>query len=201
LDREFERLISAHLRRRHGSADRKVSTDDLTLLVEEHVDDLDLYADLSAFGLGVEGVTAFRPGARPKVLIDTALAEQEKRENRLRTTLAHEFGHVHLHRYIIDLAIDEGRIDRQRAAKIVCKRDTILSAPKVDWREWQAGYACGAILMPAQRLKQLVADWKSIESFETVGGAAEALVNHVATYFQVSRQAASVRLSVLGLAL
>jgi hypothetical protein len=36
----------------------------------------------------------------------------------------------------------------------VCKRDGIINARQSDWTEWQAGYACGALLMPAS-LNQL----------------------------------------------
>ena len=30
-----------------------------------------------------------------------------------------------------------------------CKRDNIVGASETDWMEWQAGYVCGAILIPA----------------------------------------------------
>jgi hypothetical protein len=196
LDREFEKIVSSHLRRRHGSPDRAVSTDDLAVLVEDNTDELDLYADLAGFGEGVEGVTSFRPGSLPTVLISNDLGSSEHRENRLRTTLAHEFGHVHLHRYIIDLAIAEKRIGAN--TPIACKRETIVSAPRVDWREWQAGYACGAVLMPARRLRQKVADWQWGWKGEAAD-AGHALISEMAKIFQVSRLAAEVRLRVLGL--
>jgi hypothetical protein len=109
LDREFERIVCA-FRRRRGNVDGPLTTDDLTLLIEDHVEDLDLYADLQSLGEGVEGVTAFAPGRKARVLISEGLSSAN-RENRLRTTLAHEFGHVHLHKYIIDLAVAERRID------------------------------------------------------------------------------------------
>jgi hypothetical protein len=199
LDRTFEKIASAHLRRRHGAVDYPLTTDDLTVLIEEHVEELDLYADLTNFGTGVEGVTTFKPGANPKVLISSHLGEAEARENRLRTTLAHEFGHVHLHSYIIDLAIEEGRLDRVKGSKITCKRETMLTAPQKDWREWQAGYACGAILMPAARMTQLAADWRGGWS-GPAASAMDALVGEIAKRFLVSRDAAAVRLRVLNLA-
>ena len=198
LDRAFEKIASSHLRRRHGAVEYPLTTDDLTVLIEDHVDELDIYADLTSLGAGVEGVTAFKPGAKPKVLISSHLGESEARENRLRTTLAHEFGHVHLHAYIIDLAIEEGRLDRLRGSKITCKRETMLSAPQKDWREWQAGYACGAILMPAGRMTQLASDWRSGWS-GPAALAMDALVGEVAQRFLVSREAAAVRLRVLKL--
>lgn len=192
LDREFERITSQFIKRRKGSVSYPLSTDDLTVLIEEHVEQLDIYADLSALGASVEGVTAFTPGRRPKVLVSQHLGAAEGRENRLRTTLAHEFGHVHLHSYIIDLAVEDGLIDRVKGAKITCKRETMLSAPLRDWREWQAGYACGAILMPARALKQHVADRRS-------AGKSPSLISDTAQTFQVSEEAARVRLNILQL--
>ena len=44
----------------------------------------------------VEGVTEFQVGKKPRVLINRQLSEGRNMENRLRTTLAHEYGHVHL---------------------------------------------------------------------------------------------------------
>jgi hypothetical protein len=197
LDRTFEKLVSQHLRRRRGTVAFPLTTDDLTVLIEEHVEELDIYADLSPLGPGVEGVTAFRPGGRPRVLICRDLGENEARENRLRTTLAHEFGHVHLHSFILDLAIEEGRLDRTRGAKITCKRETMLAAPQRDWRAWQAGYACGAILMPAGPMRAFVDDWRKRGAAEEPG--LDALVAEVAGRFAVSREAAAVRLKVLNL--
>jgi hypothetical protein len=200
IDREFEAIVSKHQRSRYGTVQYPVTTDDLTVLIEEHVEELDIYADLSDLGTGVEGVTAFSPGNRPKVLVSAHLGENEARENRLRTTLAHEFGHVHMHAYIVDLAISEGRLDRAKGARITCKRETMLTAPLRDWREWQAGYACGAVLMPARNLGQFVEDWRRAWRGEAADAPA-ALVDEVAKRFLVSREAASVRLNVLNLTL
>ena len=54
--------------------------------------DLDPYADLSAYGADVEGVTEFFPNRGPKVSISERIAADERRENCYRTTLTHEFG-------------------------------------------------------------------------------------------------------------
>ena len=100
IDAECERLVGAFRRegRGPGGADASpLSTDDLTVLLEQVTDDLDLYADLSAEGQDTEGVTDFFPGQRPRVRIAVRLSESRRREHRLRTTLAHELGHVRLH--------------------------------------------------------------------------------------------------------
>lgn len=66
LDDECERLIRELLMKRHGKVDYPVATDDLTVLIEMHHADLDPYADLSAYGADVEGVTEFFPTGGPR---------------------------------------------------------------------------------------------------------------------------------------
>src|SRR6266446_3462826 len=98
LDTLCEREISDLQKRRHGEVRTPVSTDDLTAFIEERTRDLDLYADLSDEGADIEGKTVFEPGELPTVLISKRLSEDPAREHRYRTTLAHEAGHVLLHR-------------------------------------------------------------------------------------------------------
>ena len=90
LDRTCESLINTFLEGSYGTARFPVSTDDLTRLVERDTEYLDLYADLSGYGADMEGLTQFRLGDKPAVRISAALAEDERRENRRRTTLTHE---------------------------------------------------------------------------------------------------------------
>ena len=68
LDNECERLIRDLLLKRRGTVDYPVATDDLTVLIEMHDADLDPYADLSAYGADVEGVTEFFPDRGPQGL-------------------------------------------------------------------------------------------------------------------------------------
>ena len=103
LDRECEAIVSAFLRERHGSVAYPLTTDDLTVLIERDTESLDQYADLSAYGRFVEGVTQFQPGRKPKVLISETLSTADNRQNRLRMTLAHEYGHVRFHAPLWDL--------------------------------------------------------------------------------------------------
>jgi hypothetical protein len=154
LDLECERLITEFMRERYGDLVLPLPTDALTKLIERDAADLDLYADLSAEGADVQGVTDFYPGQRPKVRIAADLAEQEWREHRLRTTLTHEYGHVKFHAYLWELeppARDMFPGMARRTASPQCRRQTIIGAAPSDWMEWQAGYICGAILMPRRR--------------------------------------------------
>ena len=207
--RELDTLCEQWLREFFSRARREIqfpiATDDLTLLIEQDVSDFDGFADLSRFGDGVEGVTEFLTGRKPRVAISARLAEDQNRENRYRTTLTHEYGHVRLHSYLFeleaprrDLADVGGRGERVQ----ICKRETIVSAAKTDWMEWQAGYVCGALLMPKSRLARSLAKFQERNgTFGPVGAYTNngrALIRETMESFQVSGEAAKVRLSRLG---
>ena len=202
LDIMFEQVAVAFLRKKYGKSEFPFSTEDLKTFIEAHVEDLDQYADLTKYGAGVEGLTEFVPGGKPKVAISAHL---QRNENRQRTTLAHEFGHVHLHAYLFEM---KGRqMDalppNHKPNAIYCYRDTMLTAPAVDWREWQASYASSALLMPANYVRKTVAPLhERLGIFGPVrAGSSEgqALIDAVVAAYQVSRDAASVRLSVMNL--
>lgn len=210
LDRECESIITNFLRKKYGEARFPISTDDLTTFLEKDVADLDLYADLSEFGEKVEGVTIFSSTGKPSVRIAGALANDPHRENRLRTTLTHEWGHVHFHAYLwnvgamdLDFERGGGRIKPPRDNRQICKRENLVDAPNTDWMEWQAGHVCGAILMPANHLMRMVKERFAGE----IGVAAvtpgsvlgERLIQAVVEAYAVSWDAARVRLLRLGL--
>jgi hypothetical protein len=205
LDCMFEEIVVNFLKTHLGKVQFPIQTDDLTILIEHDTEDLDPYADLSAYGDRVEGVTEFTPGRKPRVRITAALATSENRENRYRTTLTHEYGHVRLHGYLFALASDMKDLfaPKQKSEVIACKRDTMISAAQTDWLEWQAGYACGAILMPASQARTVAnAYTKRSNLYGPVSPASEhgrALIDAIVDVFQVSRDAARVRLSVLGI--
>jgi hypothetical protein len=92
LDQLAENRVSKFLRRRYGRVKYPISTDDLTVMIEQDVSDLDLYCDFPSGD--IEGATNFIRGKKPRIKISRALTESCRRENRLRTTLCHEWGHV-----------------------------------------------------------------------------------------------------------
>ena len=203
LDAECEQIITGFLRELHSTVSYPVATDDITKLIESRADDLDLFADLSTLGGDVEGLTQFRPGQKPCVKISRLLSDDPRRQNRLRTTLTHEFSHVHFHNYLWDTAARQSNLfaTDQHNQPMTCKRETILAAIKTDWMEWQAGYACGALLMPATAVKHLVASffrdhgiYVAVTPDSTHG---RNLIRSAADTFRVSEEAASVRLSRL----
>ncbi len=193
LDMECEKIVCEFLRTLHGIVAFPIMTDDLTKLIEKHTSDFDQYADLSKYGENVEGLTEFYPKGKPKVSISARLSEASNYENRFRTTMTHELGHVIFHDYLYKMEL----IDSGAASIQICKRDDIMSKSKFsaagarDWMEWQAGYACGAFLMPASYLKNTVENYRA-----TCGANSEGLIEAIMAEYQVSKDAARVRLTV-----
>jgi Zn-dependent peptidase ImmA (M78 family) len=200
LEDKFERIVVDFLKTKYGKAEFPFRTDDITTLIERDVTDLDQFADLSKYGTAVEGVTEFRRSSKPKVLISNTV---HRYENRLRTTLTHEYGHVILHGDLF--ATEDRKLNigpNQLPTAIYCKRDTMISARKVDWMEWQAGFASGAALMPKSYVYSAIAPIRDrmgvYGQVEPSGEAGTAIINAVIERFQVSREAATVRLKILG---
>jgi len=205
LDRECEQLVRDLHRQRNQDARPNITTDELHLLIELNGASLDSCADLSIYGSDVEGVTAFHPDEDPEVSISDRLANDPRRENRLRTTLAHEFGHVHFHRHLWAGKFRHGSLFDRKDPKnnAICKRDTILHAADYDWMEWQAGYVCGAILMPVTQIRRLVSNYCGARDLHAAvairSDHGRRIVSSVVETFQVSEDAAKMRLKVLKL--
>ncbi len=205
IDDECERLIHAFLKKKYGKIEYPIKTDDLTVFIEEKAD-LDSYADLSGEPGEVEGVTEFTPGKRPVVKIATGL-NAPNMENRLRTTITHEFGHVHFHQFMFDDLRNQPPslfTQQTQAHANKCHRDNMIGASERDWMEWQAGYACGAILMPAVALVETVKRFreeKKLPYANLVVGSehGQQLLTLVTSTFQTSRDAARVRLLKRGI--
>jgi Zn-dependent peptidase ImmA (M78 family) len=207
LDGECEALISSYLRDRHGKISFPIDTNDLVVLLEREARDVDLFADLSAEGPDVEGVTHFNAEGKPDVKIAGHLSREPWSANRFRTTATHELGHVKFHNGLWPveprLALFYPEEPTQRDTSPRCKRDNIQTARATDWMEWQAGYACGAFLMPVSHLKKLVvgsrrsAGLTDTPSADSPGG--DGLISAVKSEFDVSADAARVRLYQLRL--
>jgi hypothetical protein len=105
LDAECERMVSDFLETKYGKVQFPISTDDLAVMVERDTSDLDLYADLSHEGEDIEGLTDFFVRKKPAVKIERTLSIENSKTQRLRTTLAHEYGHVRFHRFLWDTTL------------------------------------------------------------------------------------------------
>ncbi len=207
IDHICEAAITRFLRTRHSLVTYPVSTDDLTRFIEQEADDLDLYADLTDYGgtgVDVEGMTTFVWGGRPRVQIARTLSLAKGREPRLRTTLAHELGHVLLHNFTGEREMD----DLPRVGGDVFTEPTTDMRPTgpmtgmshVDWMEWQASYACGALLMPLTALQDAISPGRDPTGPQATSAEAEVgrLIDHVQGHFLVSAAAAHTRLRQLG---
>lgn len=196
LEHLSERTITSFLIDRYGFERIPVPTEALTVLIEREASDLDLSAELSDHKFDVFGVTDFERGRKPRVRIARELWEQNWRVNRLRTTLAHEYGHVMLHTWLYD------QTDAPAGLQTCYWQSLLPKGGVVDWMEWQAGYVSGALLMPESFIR------RSVEAFlrnrSTKSPLAEhsrealELQQHISLTFEVSTEAAAVRLSQLG---
>jgi hypothetical protein len=175
-----------------------LSTDVLTNLIEAHAERLDLYADLVA---ELEGLTEISAGLRPFVRIHRDLSTTPARINRLRSTLAHEFYHLYFHAPLYEEAWKQLELFHESGEKIQCTRAAILGGTQGDWREWQAAYGAGALLMPRSALRAVIRQYSDayrLVPYVASSQAARTLVSRVALCFQVSQDAAIVRLSQQG---
>ena len=200
LDLDSEEIVVEFLRRRHGQVEYPIATDDLCLLVEENTHDLD-YVDLPE---GVWGVTEFVTGRKPSVKISRALHDDPRMANPLRTTLTHEFGHVRFHGPMWELQAQTPKLFDAKGPggfRHESHRDLIFGASEQDWMEWQAGYICGAMLIPFSAARETVAvfrrERKISEVLTIAMSATGELIDLVSQKFQVSRDAARVRLNKL----
>lgn len=165
MEAKAERIILAHLQKRR-SVDKlfPITADDLTTLIEDYVIDLNVYDELTEFGSGVEGVTLFLPGSKPTVRICPSLSGASN-QNRYRSTLAHEFGHVVLHDPMFQSRNTQGLFPSGQPAFQVSFREGESSNSKSDLYEWQAWHFCRCLLMPGSEVARLVTslrgDWLS----------------------------------------
>jgi hypothetical protein len=166
-----------------STRDAAISTDDLSVLIEHHAAELDLYAELDP---DFDGVTDFSRDARPRVRVAAHLSSKARLQNRLRTTLAHELAHVVLHNFI--WWFDPGVAFDPHALSPRCA----LRARSVDWMEWQANYCAGALLVPASELES------GAEPVWERSSNGRALIRSVQARFEVSAQVATIRLRQVG---
>ena len=196
LEQECERIMESFLLRRYGQYSIPVPTEALVELLERETTEVNLYCDLSGEGEEVHGVTEFFPGQKPNVSIARELSYQHWREHRKRSTLPHEYGHVHWHTWLFD------RYCNRRERHKCLRAQIVLASGEIDWMEWQAGYISGAMLMPRSRMQLHVAAFRAERGVEgrldeeSIEG--QLLIQRTSELFKVSPEAARVRLRQLG---
>jgi hypothetical protein len=211
---EIETMLEDELRRGGLMPTSSNPVTDIERFIEDHFGALlDQYAELDPTVLGV---THFHRGQPPTVSINRDLTgaldedyTQPGLQGRWRATLAHEATHVCLHRMLFELNADQGALfadEGELAGQPLMrclKRDVGHRIQTSDWREVQANRGMAAVLMPRKLFTRIT----RTEMAEL--GATRAklrddpvllsqLTRRLADRLMVSRQAATIRLKVLG---
>lgn len=137
------------------------------------------------------------------IIIDNTLLASNQ-EHRYRFTMGHEVGHQILHKDYFSYMLEDicNDINSKASPIIKCKVDTKNFAQKrawtdIDWLEWQANSLASSILMPKPMVNLIVEYFTGM----IIGGYS--LLNHIlvckiANVFNVSTEAATIRLKNLG---
>jgi hypothetical protein len=187
--------------------------------IERFIQDLgarmDQHAELDPTVLGL---TEFYTDGPPKILINRNLTGAIDDDDtapgirgRWRATMAHEGSHVVMHRVLFEVNEAQDRLfqveeqaEPQRLMRCL-KKDVLFRGSGVsDWREVQANMGMACLLMPQSFFRQLagvVVEHRCLGTGALVVGSAAAatLTAEMAALFDVSRQAAGIRLETLGI--
>lgn len=209
-DDEIEDLAEDELRNGglYPTLDNLVT--DLERFVQRHLGaDFDQFAALSP---DVLGQTEFVLGKPPVIRINADLTgsvfEDDEplpwTKGRWRATLAHEAGHVLLHRTLFEVNAGQGELfsaGGQTSSLMRClKRDVGYRSVTGDWREVQANKAMAALMMPRALFTQVALAHPGLQAVATNAAAGPAtcmIVGDLARSFEVSKQAAAIRLGTL----
>lgn len=217
---EIETIAEDELRRAGLMPAPDDPVTDLERFIEGHLKaQLDQYAQLPE---GVLGLTQFDSRRGPAVSISSTLTEAAEEDpprpgrlGRWRATLAHEATHILLHRYLFDPVMaplssrqpsgspaERGAVMRclHRDVAPVTTQDWRRIRQRRDWREIQANRGMAALLMPGRTFKDLAFEQMTKlspgdPSSDPAYG--ETLAAALADSFQVSKQAALIRLGTL----
>lgn len=211
---EIEGIVEDELRRAQLTPSLSDPVSDLETFVEVYLKcPLDQYRALPS---EILGVTEFEKGKRPRIslnrdLTGSALDDGDAPQGvrgRWRATLAHEASHVLLHRILFEFDENQGELfpaPTARGAQLLrcLKRDVGHSVRTSDWREVQANQGMAALLMPKRIFTRLVRT--ELNELGLTGAdlgkgnsAAMKLAQYLSSRFDVSAQAALIRLKTTG---
>jgi len=181
LNKKAGHAIMGVLRRCYGdNLKRAVSTDDLITLLRDLDGDIVEDVEFPPGPAWIQGFTDFRP-ARPCVRIARGLPE-----NRRKSTIAHETGHV--------LTLK----DAYALPANVLKTGYAFRCGEHNWMEWQGDECIGIFLTPSQILEMLIGPVDREQSPPAGSAEGAALIRRISGFFEVSRELAAVRLRNLG---
>ena len=214
---EIEEMMADELRRASMFPDDCEPVVDLEDFLEIGLKvKLDIYARLDP---DVLGVTDFRRNANPLVSVNAGLTSKVEEagvspgvRGRWRATLAHEASHVVLHRILFEVPFEQGELfsihAESRPSLFRClAQDVSFRGTNSDWKEIQANMGMAALLMPAEVFSdvvRLVVGARTYNSLTTYIPDANSVehrdfVAELSRRFEVSQQAARIRLVTLGL--
>ena len=217
---EIEGIAEEELRRAGLTPTLTDPVTNLEHLIEIHLKaKLDQYADLPE---DVLGITHFQSSKRINVSISRVLTERAEQSlprpgvvGRWRATMAHEASHVILHRFLFDSVLAGTIANRSNENKpeysrlMRCLQENVVPEKSEnwdrtrrakDWREVQANMGMAALLMPRRlfgRIAHQQIDELMLSEINKGSPSAISLCSAVSEIFQVSKQAASIRLESL----
>lgn len=162
---------------------------------------------------GILGRTLFREDGSVRIEISRKLCELAEGDvvarRRLRSTLAHECGHVACHRslFIQDsetISLFPHSSTRARPVPIMCREEAVGRRGYTgEWWEYQANQCMAALLLPRRLFGDAVRmrlGLRGLASFQKgiSSGGAEALTRELAAEFDVSLSMTVIRLETLG---
>lgn len=213
---EIEEMMSTELILAELMPSKDHPVVNLESFVEHHLKvQFDPYARLDATVLGE---TEFHVGNRIKISINQDLTSAALDDDdsapgilgRWRATVAHEASHVLMHRCLFDLSSQQYSLfdsletekEQPKLMQKCLKRDVQFGTSGSDWKEVQANMGMACLLMPkslfvAEFLSKL--NQLGMTKVEQGSALEKTLILHQAEKFQVSKQAASIRILSLQL--
>ena len=204
-DSEIEQLVVARTENYYASSSSMPL--DLEVFAEQYCG-VGLYQH-ETLPDNVLGFTEFLPNQRCNIYLNRTITMSTEvavpsisAVGRWRATIAHELGHVFLHRILYDqhenqlgLLIEDSL--EKADSNLQCAQDTVgLYVAAGDWREVQANKAMASLLMPRTHFTL------AFDRFAEANRGAVTMRNLVAELsklFLVSRQATEIRIAELGL--
>jgi hypothetical protein len=174
-----------------------------------------LKADLDYIPLpvGILGQTHFYPNGMVRIELSRELAERSETDvvarRRLRSTLAHECGHVvcHTSLHVGDTEtlslFPEGILSQSNAEPIMCREDRIDFRYQGEWWEYQANQCMAALLLPRSLFSESTREvcrrntTSDLEEMIRLNRALNA-IHDLADEYDVSRTLVLYRLKALG---
>lgn len=210
-DCEFDAIAEELIERAGGDVFAEGDGVDVDLVLLKA---LDVEADYGPLPEGIMGRTLFDKSGAACIQVSSDLAEAAEIDRvarrRLRTTLAHEGGHVSCHQslFIVDSDTFDLFPDEESEPKpaIMCREDSI-SRPRYrgDWWEYQANQVMAALLLPKRwfcpNVERALGSFGVPDFTEAIKrDAHENVLRCLADMFDVSWEATFYRLQSLGFA-